>query len=240
MLPVTPLSETLAEFTLALVEDYDVIAMLSDLVEQCLAVLPVTAAGIMIAANEGDLRLMASSSHAMRVLELIEIQARQGPCLDCYTTGQAIVNQDLHTSDTRWPTFAPAARHAGFVTAHALPMRIWGRPMGALNLLGTQPDGLDPAATQAAQALADIAAIAVIQNPTGIKATLLSDQLHHAINGRVLIEQAKGIVAERANLDMSQAFDRLRDHARNHYIRLVTLARDIADGNTRVDTLDQP
>ena len=116
----------------------------------------------MIAANEGDLRLMASSSHGMRVLELIELQAREGPCLDCYTTGQPILNQNLAAADTRWPHFAPAARHAGFVTAHAFPMRIWGRPMGALNLLGIQPGGLTPTDTQAAQALADIAAIAEI------------------------------------------------------------------------------
>src|SRR4029453_811922 len=105
----------------------------------CVDVLDVGAAGLMLVAPEGDLRVMASSSEAMRVLEVFELQAREGPCLDCYRTGQPVLNCDLATANDRWPRFAPEALAAGFRTVHALPMRLRGTVLGALTLFHIPP-----------------------------------------------------------------------------------------------------
>ena len=198
------------------------------------------AAGLMLVAPDGDVRVMASSSEAMRVLELFELQNQEGPCLDCYRTGQPVVNQDLATVDGRWPKFAAEALAAGFHSVHALPMRLRGSVIGALNLFHLERGEMRQGDVEAAQAFADVATIAILQHRAALEAQVLTDQLNHALNSRILIEQAKGMVAERQGLDMEQAFNTLRNHARNHNIRLAEVAQNLIAGTLSVSALERP
>jgi len=236
----TMLARTLVELADTLVADFDVVEVLTLLTDGCIDVLDVGAAGLMLVAPEGDLRVMAASSEAMRVLELFELQSQEGPCLDCYRTGQPIVNQDLATVNGRWPRFAAEALAAGFHSVHALPMRLRGSVIGALNLLHIEPGEMRHADIAAAQAMADVATIAILQHRATLEAQVINEQLNHALNSRIVIEQAKGMVAERAGLHMEQAFSMLRDHARNHNLRLVDVARDVIRGTLPVAALDRP
>jgi GAF domain-containing protein len=234
------LARTLVQLADTLVADYDVIELLTVLTDCCVDVLDVAAAGIMLAGPEGDLRVMASSSEAMRVLELFEVQSQEGPCLDCYRTGQPVVNQDLTTVNGRWPRFAAEALAAGFHSVHALPMRLRGSVVGALNLFRQIPGDLRQADVEAAQALADVATIAILQHRASLEAQVLNDQLNHALNSRIVIEQAKGMVAERLGVNMEQAFAILRGHARNHNLRLVDVAQGVIGGSVTAASLDRP
>jgi GAF domain-containing protein len=232
------LARTLVELADTLVADFDVVDLLTLLADRCVAVLDVTAAGLMLASPDGDLRVMASSSEAARLLAIFELQAQEGPCLDCYRTGQAVVNQDLATVDGRWPRFAAEALGAGFRSVHALPMRLRGAVIGALNLLHPEPGDLEEADIEAAQALADVATIAILQHRVTSAAQLVSEQLQVALNSRIVIEQAKGMVGERQGLNMEEAFSTLRNHARNHNLRLLDVAHDVIDGGLPVSALD--
>jgi GAF domain-containing protein len=225
------LARTLVELADTLVEDFDVVELLTLLTDRCVEVLDVGAAGLMLVAPDGELRVMASSSEAMRVLELFELQAREGPCLDCFASGAAVVNQDLVAANDRWPRFASEALAAGFHSVHALPMRLRGTVIGALNLFHNEPGQMRAADVVAAQALADVATIAVLQNRAVLEAQVVNEQLHHALNSRIVIEQAKGMVAERQGLDMEEAFARLRGYARDHNLRLIDVARDVITGS---------
>ncbi|MGA3219151.1 MAG: GAF and ANTAR domain-containing protein [Acidimicrobiales bacterium] len=231
------LARALVELAGTLVAGFDVVELLSLLADRCVEVLDVAAAGLMLAGPDGDLRVMASSSEAMRVLELFELQSKQGPCLDCYRSGKAVVNQDLATVNARWPRFAPQALAAGFGSMHAVPMRLRGTVIGALNLFHTEVGEMHEADIDAAQALADIATIAILQQRATLEAQVVNQLRQHALNGRVVIEQAKGVVAEREGLDMEQAFTALRNHARNHNLRLVVLAEDVIGGSLAALTL---
>jgi GAF domain-containing protein len=232
------LLRTLVDLADNLVDDFDVVDTLTLLADRCVEALDVAAAGVMIAGPGGALQVLASSSDAMRSLELFELQASQGPCLDCYQSGHPIVNVDLAAVNGRWPAFAPAAIAAGFRSVHSLPMRLRGRTVGALNMFRTDTGVLDDDDVSAAQALADVATIAILQHQSIIDAQKLNEQLHGALNSRIIIEQAKGKIAEAGGLDMDQAFQRLRAHARDHNLRLADLARDIADGTVLPGSLD--
>ena len=234
------LAKTFVELADTLVADFDVVELLTLLVDRCVDVLDVAAAGLMLVAPGDDLRVMASSSEAMRVLELFELQSREGPCLDCYHTGEQILDRDLATADGRWPRFSVVARTAGFGSVHALPMRLRGTVIGALNLFRAEPGEMGRADLDAAQALADVATIAVLQHRASLEAHLLNEQLTHALNSRIVIEQAKGVLAERQGLTMEQAFATLRNHARRHNLRLVSLAHGVVDGTIAASGLERP
>jgi GAF domain-containing protein len=224
------LARALVELAGTLVAGFDVVELLALLAERCVEVLDVGAAGLMLAGPDGDLRVMASSSEAMGVLELFELQSKEGPCLDCYRSGQPVLDQDLATVNARWPRFAPEALAAGFRSVHALPMRLRGTVIGALNLFHVEAGEMCEANVDAAQALADIATIAILQHRATLEAQVVNQLRQHALNSRIVIEQAKGVVAEREGLDMGQAFMALRNHARNHNLRLVVLAEDVIGG----------
>jgi GAF domain-containing protein len=227
------LARTLVGLADTLVADFDVVELMTLLADRCVEVLDVGAAGLMLVAPDGDLRVMASSSEAMRVLELFELQSQEGPCLDCYLNAEAVVNQDLAAANGRWPRFAPVALAAGFRSVQALPMRLRGTVIGALNLFLAQEGQMRAADIEAAQALADVATIAILQHRASLEAQVLNQQLQHALNSRVVIEQAKGMVAEREGLSMEQAFSALRQHARNHNLRLVAVAEAVVAGHLR-------
>ena len=231
-------ARTLVELADSLVADFDVVDLLCLLAERCVEVLDVGAAGLMLASPQGDLRVIASSSEAMRVLELFELQAQEGPCLDCYRTGEPVVNDDLAAADGRWPRFAPEALAAGFTAANAVPMRLRGSVIGALNLFHVGPVGVTAVDMQSAQALADVATIGILQHRAAVEAQVLNEQLNQALSSRVVIEQAKGMISERLSVDMDKAFRILRQHARAHNLRLADLARQITEGSCPVSLLD--
>lgn len=232
------LAGTLVELADNLVEDFDVVELLTLLADRCVDIVDVAAAGIMLAAGGAELRVVASSSEAMRLLELFEAQSDEGPCVDCYRTGEPIVNLELDEADSRWPRFAPKALEAGFRSVHALPMRLRGQTIGALNMFMVEQGPMRPSDVVAAQALADVATIAILQHRAASDAQVLTDQLTQALNTRIVIEQAKGVVAERAGLDMEQAFGRLRRHARSHELLLTDVARAVSSKTLPVASLD--
>jgi len=232
------LARTLVELADTLVDDFDVVELLTLLTDRCVEVLDVAAAGLMLAYPGGELRVMASSSEAMRLLELFELQTEEGPCPDCYRTGEPIVNHRLAATGGPWPRFEPRAVEAGFRSVHALPMRLRNLTIGALNLFRTDEGAMNDADVAAAQALADVATIAVLHHHSARDSRLVNEQLHHALDSRVVIEQAKGVVAERAGLDMNQAFSALRNHARSHNLRLVDVAEDVIAGALAARSLD--
>jgi GAF domain-containing protein len=233
------LARTLVELADTLVADFDVVELLILLVDRCVDVLDVAAAGLMLVGPQGELRVMASSSEAMRLLELFELQAQEGPCLDCFRSGEAVVNQELGSTGERWPAFTPKALAAGFHNVHALPMRLRGHIIGALNIFQVAPDGITKADLEAGQAFADIATIAILQHRASTEALVLNAQLNEALNSRVVIEQAKGMISERRNVNMADALATLRGHARNHNVRLATVALEVTEGLLLDSNLDQ-
>jgi len=233
------LVHTFVELADSLVDDFDLVELLTLVADRSVEVLDVAAAGLMVAGVDGELRVVASSSDAMRVLELFEVQAEEGPCPECYRTGTAVLNEQLTTVDDRWPTFAPRALAAGFRSVHALPMRLRGQTIGALNLFRATEGTLDDADVIAAQAFADVATIAILSQRAAAEAQAINDQLSHALNSRIVVEQAKGMVSQETGLDMEQSFNRLRGHARNHNLRLAELAGSIIEGRLLPADLDQ-
>jgi len=215
---------TLVELADNLVDDYDVIDVLTVLSHRCVEAVDVDAAGVMLASPAGDLQFVASSSESMTVLELFQIQANEGPCVDCFRGGLAITNQSLSESDGRWPLFTPRALAQGFRAVHSLPMRLRGRTIGALNLFRTHQGALTDDDVIVAQGLADVATIAILQHQSSMNASTLNAQLSNALNSRVIIEQAKGMICQSTGSDMNEAFNRLRTHARNHNEGLTDLA----------------
>jgi GAF domain-containing protein len=190
---------------------------------------------MLLVVPEGRLRALASSSEAIRLLELFEEQSEEGPCPDCYRTGLPVVNQDLGSESAKlWPTFTPRAQAAGFRLVHALPMRLRGLTIGALNLFCTHEREMSESDIAVAQALAAVATIAILQHRRIAEAIVVNQQLQGALDSRVVIEQAKGTVAEREGCSMEEAFTALRIYARNHNRRLADVASGVVDGTLRL------
>jgi len=225
----TLLTETFVTLADTMVSDFDVVEFLSLLSSRCVDLFGAGEAGLMLADASGHMHLAASSSHQMQLLELLEIQHDEGPCPDAYRTGRPVLCDDLRNATERWPTFAPAALTAGFRSAHALPMRLRDDVIGSLNLIRTAPGRLPVDDVAVAQALADVATIGILHHRAAKESELLTEQLQYALTSRVIIEQAKGVVAHQLNLDMDGAFNRLRRYSRDHNQRLVDTAQSVVD-----------
>lgn len=225
----TVLTQSLVEIAQSLVDDFDLVDLLTLLSDRCVEILDVSAAGLMLSSPGGDLRRMASSSEAMTVLEVFEEESSEGPCPDCYRTGVPVINVDLADSAALWPRFGPRALAAGFKSVHALPMRVRGQTIGALNLFRADEGQMDEEDVIIAQAMADMATITIVTQRAAADAQGVNEQLQTALNSRIVIEQAKGIIAEGLGLDMQAAFIRLRDHARSHNLKLGDTARALID-----------
>lgn len=230
------LVRTFVELADTLVDDFDLIEVTQTLVERCVDLFD-AAAGLLLADPDGTLRVFASSTDQLRVVELFEIQAQEGPCLECYRTGQPVVNEDLAHVNGRWPRFGPVALESGYRSVHALPLRLRDQVLGALNLFRSFPGPLDELDILAAQAIADATAICILQQRALQEARLLADQLRTALDSRVLIEQAKGMLAERAGLSVGDSFVRIRRYARDHNVTVTAVSRDIIDGGLGVAEL---
>jgi GAF domain-containing protein len=226
-------ADVFVEMADTLVDDFDVIDFLHVLTERCVQLLDVAAAGLLLTDGRGTLQVLAASSERTRLLELFQLQTDQGPCLDCFRSGEPVSVADLHTAG-RWPRFTAAADEVGFAAVHALPMRLRTEIIGALNLFDINPGALDQEKLRIGQALADIATIGLLHQRAIHRRDVVTEQLQNALNSRILIEQAKGVLAERLAVPMDQAFTVLRSGARNRNRRLSELAQAIVDGSEQV------
>ncbi|MFD2079812.1 GAF domain-containing protein [Actinopolymorpha cephalotaxi] len=230
-----------AELTQSLVNDYDPIELLDRVTAMCVDLLPVQAAGVLLADQWGALGTIASSSEQMRLLELMQLQTDHGPCLECYRTGEPINTLDLTgPAARRWPDFAARAVAAGFRGIAAMPMRLRDDLIGALNLLSEQPVPLSHYEQRVAQALADLATIAVVHERTLRRPELPVEQRLAVLNQRVIIEQATGMVAQHGGYDLSEAYGVLRRRARETGRRLTDLATALVEGRITVSEADRP
>ena len=159
------------------------------------------------------------------MLELFQVQAQEGPCQDCFAQGTAVINADLAGASDRWPKFAPRAVAAGYRSVHAFPLRLRNETFGALNLFGSDTGQMDSTDIRIVQALADVATIGMLQQRAIQRGDDLSEQLQGALNTRIVIEQAKGMVAEVHDISPDQAFTMLREYCRRNNLRL----SDVAD-----------
>jgi ANTAR domain/GAF domain len=225
------LAETFVELADTLVDDFDVIDFLQILAARCVELLDVAAAGIMLADPGGSLMTVAASDERARLLELFEIQNDEGPCRDCYRLGAAVVNVDLDGARERWPQFTPQAISGGFRSANALPLRLRSQVVGSLNLFHAGTGGLGEAELRMAQALADAATIGIVHQRTIRRGEVVAGQLQLALTSRIVIEQAKGVLAERLQISPDNAFEVLRGAARSRNRLLSDLARDITSGS---------
>ena len=210
----------------SLLDDFDVVDLLTELTERCAELLDVESAGLLLADPLEQLVLLAATSEVTRDLELFQLQADEGPCVDCYFTGRPVSVADLNAEASRWPRFVPAAIEAGFSSVHAVPMRAAGRVMGALGLFGTQSGELNEADLLVGQTLAHIASVAILQEHPHTASTVMP-QLRSALTSRVVVEQAKGFLRETLDISVEEAFQLLRSYARTHGDHLTDVARRI-------------
>jgi transcriptional regulator with GAF, ATPase, and Fis domain len=222
------------EFTDTLVRDFDIIDFLHRLAAHCTELLGVSACGVLLADQHGVLNLVAASTEEVLILELSQLQNSEGPCLDAYRTSRPVQHADLGDPAAHWPIFTAAARAAGFGAVHALPMRLRDETIGALNLFSVVPGPLDEATVALGQALADAATIGIVHQRALVRHELVAEQLQAALNSRIVIEQAKGFLAERLDVSVDQAFVLLRTYARGRNYGLTDVAEQVISGQLRL------
>ena len=231
MISTTMLSDLFVEVADTLVDDFDVVDFLHRLTEHAAAVSGAEAVGLLLADHRDRLRFLAATSESARLLELYQLQTAQGPCLDCFRTRRAVVNADLLHAGDRWPVFAPRAIEAGYQSVHAFPLRLRDEAIGALNLFGQASALFQPNEVRVVQALADVATIAILQERTVARAEALTEQLQGALNSRIVIEQAKGALAQLLGISVDEAFEILRTEARSSRRSLMLVAAQVLDGD---------
>ncbi len=225
------ISEAFVALADTLVDDYDVIDLLDNLVGYSMTLLAADAAGLLLVDAHGQLRVVAASSEDAELVELMQVHADEGPCVDCVRTGGPVSVPNLDRAAVRWPAFAAAiARHGAFAAVHALPLRLRGQVIGALNLFHRTPGVLPAADLKLGQALADVATIGILQERAISRSEVVAEQLQISLTNRVIIEQAKGVVAEKSGRDLDAAFALLRGHARSRNQHLAEVARRVVVG----------
>ncbi|MGB3438610.1 MAG: GAF and ANTAR domain-containing protein [Actinophytocola sp.] len=221
-----------------MVDDFDLTEFLHMLVDHCVDLLEVDAAGVLLSDQRGGIRMAAASSEKAQLLEVFAAETDGGPCVECVRTGNVVTSTDLPADAERWPRYAAAADACGFRAVHALPMRLRRDVIGALSLLNTRPDGMHATSTQLGQALADVATIGILQQRSIDHSAVVTEQLQTALNSRVIIEQAKGMLAAHSGtLTPDEAFSALRGYARAHHHRLSDLARQVIAGTADVSAI---
>lgn len=212
-----------------LVDDFDIIDVLTELTARCVELLDTAAAGILLVDSHGTLRVIGASSEQAHLLELLQIQNDEGPSMDCYQSGQVIASADL-TDRTPWPRFAAASVGHGYLAVYAIPMGTKDFTMGCLNLFMTESTALAAADIALARGLADVATLAIAQNRLTEETAVREAQLQHVMDSRIVIEQAKGMVAAQRDVDMDHAFSWLRTQARSTNRRLTGVANEVIAG----------
>ena len=231
------LAEVFVELADTLVEEFDVVDLLQTLTERCVELIDTDAAGLMLDDQRGNLRLIAHTHESARLLELFELQQQEGPCLDCFATGQVLANIDLAAATERWPSFTQAARDVGFGTSHAVPLRLRRQVIGALNLFAAGRRPLDDDALAIARGLADIATIGLLHERAVRDQVALSEQLQTALHSRILIEQAKGVLSAQTGTSVEAAFALMRTHARRTGRPLTEVAGAVVAGQVDAGAL---
>jgi GAF domain-containing protein len=229
---------TFVEIVDTLVDNFDVIEVLTLLTSRSVELLEAAAAGILLADEHGQLRVIGASTEEVELLELFQIQNAEGPCLDCFNTGRVVGNDNL-SGESPWPQFAAESIRNGFPSVCAVPLRLRDATLGCLNLFMSEPVGLSDAEIALAQALADVASIAMVQDQATRQAAVREGHLQHALTSRIVIEQAKGMLAERTGVDMDEAFHRLRKFARDNNRGLTEVAESMVAGRLAVDAISE-
>jgi len=229
------LVEVFVQLADTLTTEFEVIELMQTLADTSRDILPADATGILLADPQGHLRVLATTHPAAELLELFEIQESEGPCFDCFHTGDQVVNVGHDASIARWPRFMARSVDAGYPTVHALPLRLRNQIIGTMNLFCSRPKDLGAQDILVAQGLCDVATIGLLQERAVRENHLLAEQLQGALNSRILIEQAKGVLSERKGIGIDEAFERLRGYARNHHQRLVDVATDLLRGVIQLD-----
>lgn len=223
------LVETFVTLADTLVADYDVVDLLHTLVEKCAALLEASAAGIILSAGDGELEVVASTNERSRLVELLQLSAGSGPCVESFTTGRAVAIGDINAIENQWPRFRAGALEQGFASMHAVPLRLRATTIGSLNLFWDRTGGLSAEDTGTVQALADVATIGILQERAIRESDIVRQQLQHALSSRVLIEQAKGVVAYTHGVHMGDAFNTIRSYARANGLPLADVAAKIVN-----------
>jgi transcriptional regulator with GAF, ATPase, and Fis domain len=236
----TRLSEVFVEVADTLVEDFDLIEFLQSVTSHTSALFDARAAGLMLGDQRGRLQLMAASDERAEMVELFQVQADEGPCQDCYRAGIPIINADLRAASDKWPQFAPRAVAAGYRSVHAFPMRLRSQVIGALNMFGDDVGDMSAVEARFVQALADVATIGLLQERAIRQSEALTGQLRTALNTRIVIEQAKGVLAQIHGSTTDQAFERLRNYSRNSNAHLSQVAHAVVTNPTSVPQLTTP
>jgi len=231
MIQTEHLSALFVEVADTLVDDFDLVMFLQSLTRHVAVVSEASAVGLMLADQHGELRFMAASNESGEMLELLQLQTHEGPCLDCFVSGECVVDAQLAgaVGRERWPVFAPAALAAGFSAAHAFPMRLRETIIGTINAFSTEGAVLAEDERRVVQGLADIATIAILQERSIARAEALSEQLQRALDSRIVIEQAKGALSRTAGVTVDEAFEILRARARSKRQRLVEVAAEVLE-----------
>lgn len=223
------LVQTFVELADTLVVGYDVVDLLYRLVTRCARTLDAVDAGILLPDADGTLEVVASTSERSHLISLLQLDEGQGPCVDAYRSGHIVTVDDITATHARWPEFASAAGDLGYQSMHAIPLRLRTETIGSLNLFGDRPGPLVPEDAVAAQGLADIATIGILHERAIRESDIARQQLQHALNSRVVIEQAKGVLAHTDRVDMEEAFQQLLEQARVTGRPLSEVARDVVD-----------
>lgn len=214
----------------SLVDDFDIVDVLQRLVDDCISLFDASAAGILLLSPSNRLEVIASTSERSELVELMQLRVGAGPCVEAATGGEVVSVDDIDQIAHRWPAFATDARASGFSSIHAIPLRLRDSTLGSLNLFRDEAGALNAADAAAAQALADIATISILQQRLVEESELAQAQLQRALDSRLVIEQAKGYLAQMRDIDMDEAFARIRSHARSTQTRIGVVARDVIDG----------
>jgi GAF domain-containing protein len=220
-----------------LVESYDILDLLSTLVHVCTDLLGAQAGGILLVDSTGQLELVASTSEEAEIVEIMIVAAGAGPCVDCFTTGVVVSVPDIDASAGQWPRFRRSALDQGFRAAHATPLRLHGEVIGAMNLLSTDAGALSDRDSQLAQALADVATVGILHERSFRDPGIVAAQLHLALDTRILVEQAKGVLAQVRSCSMTEAFTALREYARVHHVTLRAAAEGVVDRSIPAETI---
>jgi transcriptional regulator with GAF, ATPase, and Fis domain len=231
------LARIFVEVADTLVDEFDLIEFLHLLADRTAGLVRASAAGLLLADQRGNLEFMAGSDENVKLLELFQLQSHDGPCLDAFRTARPVINADLQAAGGRWPRFAPRATAVGFRSVHAFPLRLRSEVIGALNLFGTDVGALDASDVQIVQAVADVATIGLLQERTIHRSEILTEQLQGALNSRIVIEQAKGAIAQAQGVSVDEAFTRLRGYARGTNRRLSDLAHAVVTDPTIIPEL---
>ena len=231
------MAEVFVEVSDTLVVDFDLIEFLEMVTTRAAELIDASAAGLLLADPYGRLEFMAASSEGATLLELYQVQNHEGPCLDAFHSGVPVTNADLTQAADRWPRFAPRAAAAGFLSVHAIPLRLRSDVVGALNLFGDRPGILSAADLRVVQALADLATIGLLQARAIHRSEILAEQLQAALNSRVVIEQAKGALAQLLGVGVDDAFHALRSYARRNHRRLLEVATAVVNDPSSVPDL---